>query len=220
MSEKSHKYRSDNVRSLFDKWAEEDKDVGMQEGHQYAVSQALKKVKLPQPLRFLDIGCGNGWLVRKIASENNYDFGIGIDTSPEMIRKAQHLMIHDNIQFLSTDILQWNPPDRFNFLVSMEAFYYVVPMERIMNRLPFLLEPQAVVLVGVDYYEENPGSADWQNHLSIKLDRRSKVKWRQLLENAGIKVEWQEQIKYPEEKSIPDWKIQHGSLFTCGTFSP
>jgi len=36
----------------------------------------------------LDLGCGNGWMLRKIASKYSLNVGLGIDGSEEMINKA------------------------------------------------------------------------------------------------------------------------------------
>jgi 2-polyprenyl-3-methyl-5-hydroxy-6-metoxy-1,4-benzoquinol methylase len=56
----------------FNDWAVKGKDVDMQKGHVNAVDQMLdlidnKTKVLKRPFKFLDIGCGNGWVVRKVS---------------------------------------------------------------------------------------------------------------------------------------------------------
>ena len=56
--------------NTFNNWALVGKDEGMEKGHAPAVNQMLKIINakttiLNQKFNFLDIGCGNGWVVRK-----------------------------------------------------------------------------------------------------------------------------------------------------------
>ena len=56
---------------IFGKWAEEGKDVGMEKGHANSVKEMLEfackeRADLGKKFSFLDVGCGNGWVVRDI----------------------------------------------------------------------------------------------------------------------------------------------------------
>ncbi|MEJ2637588.1 MAG: class I SAM-dependent methyltransferase, partial [Calditrichia bacterium] len=130
MKKKSENPQFQNAAEVFNQWAKSGRDKGMELGHQFAVLEALKKVEFKAEHAFLDIGCGNGWLVREVASRQKYSLGIGIDASREMVKKAREMTALDNIQFICTDILSWNTDFRFDTIVSMEAFYYVKPMEK------------------------------------------------------------------------------------------
>ncbi|MFZ0391860.1 MAG: class I SAM-dependent methyltransferase, partial [Calditrichia bacterium] len=208
-----------NVSQLFDNWAEINRDVGMEEGHYSSVISAIDKVILPQPLRFLDIGCGNGWLVHFLSTYTAVDYGIGLDISEKMIRKARERFSGPGLQFYTANFLEWEPPVKFNFIISMEAFYYINPMENIFNKLKTCMLPGGKLLVGTDYYRENPGSADWGKDLNLSLDRRSREQWRSLFAEAGFTNIWQINITAPESGDGPDWKRKYGTLFTGGTFS-
>ena len=53
---------------VFGEWAQQGKDIGMQQGHASAVEDminfAIKERKsLERNFSFLDLGCGNGWVV-------------------------------------------------------------------------------------------------------------------------------------------------------------
>ena len=55
----------------FNKWAILDKDKGMERGHASSVSKMFdifsnESSIINNPFNFLDLGCGNGWVVRKI----------------------------------------------------------------------------------------------------------------------------------------------------------
>ncbi len=210
--------KSSDVSRLFNDWANRDRDKGMEEGHRYAVLQALGGISPPSPSVFLDIGCGNGWLVRHLASHLNYDFGVGIDIASQMVEKAKRLTRSDRLRFYATDIFEWESDIRFNFIVSMEAFYYINPMERLFEKVAKLMAPGGVLLVGTDYYTENPGSAGWAEDLGIALDRRSIGEWKNLFSAAGFDDIRQEQVRYPKTQDVHAWKKKYGSLFTSGTF--
>ena len=56
---------------------------------------------------FLDAGCGNGWVVRKVSKLKNCTKAIGIDGSKKMIEKAKSL---DYInKYYCENLLDWKP---------------------------------------------------------------------------------------------------------------
>ena len=54
----------DKTSKLFDVWANTGRSEEMEKGHGTTVNQFLNKLSLKENFRFLDIGCGNGWVVR------------------------------------------------------------------------------------------------------------------------------------------------------------
>ena len=57
------------VKKTFDKWAQIGRAELMENEHENNVSKFLQKISFDKPFTFLDVGCGNGWVVRKIAKE-------------------------------------------------------------------------------------------------------------------------------------------------------
>ena len=58
----------------FNEWAYVGKDLGMEKNHLPSVSKMLDLIPnhiLSKNFSFIDIGCGNGWVVRKIRSKEN-----------------------------------------------------------------------------------------------------------------------------------------------------
>ena len=58
---------------VFGEWAQKGKDEGMEKSHAIPVDEmiefALKeRLEINKTFSFLDLGCGNGWVVRKIAN--------------------------------------------------------------------------------------------------------------------------------------------------------
>ena len=46
---------------VFDQWAREGKDAGMEEGHSDVVRQVIETMDVRAGDQILDLGCGNGW---------------------------------------------------------------------------------------------------------------------------------------------------------------
>ena len=62
---------------VFGEWAEKGKDIGMEKGHATAVDEmvtfALKeRKKIGKNFSFLDLGCGNGWVVRNVSNDSTW----------------------------------------------------------------------------------------------------------------------------------------------------
>ena len=78
----------DKTSKLFDKWSNTGRSEEMEKGHGATVNQFLDKLSLKKNFKFLDIGCGNGWVVRKMSEKSSCIKAIGIDKSKMMIKNA------------------------------------------------------------------------------------------------------------------------------------
>ena len=57
---------------IFSQWVDEGKDDGMEKNHMLSVKSMLDFVsKDLEDFTFIDAGCGNGWVVRSLASLPN-----------------------------------------------------------------------------------------------------------------------------------------------------
>ena len=61
----------DKIRKTFDKWALSGRAELMEKEHEKNVLKMLQTIAFDKPFTFLDVGCGNGWVVRKIAKKKN-----------------------------------------------------------------------------------------------------------------------------------------------------
>ena len=78
---------------VFDDWARADKDKGMEKGHRASVDAMLKFALQDRntPFRFIDAGCGNGWVKRLVEQNPNCSHAQGVDGAVTMIRKAKSI---------------------------------------------------------------------------------------------------------------------------------
>jgi len=109
----------DKVRETFDKWAQNGRAELMEEEHGKNVLKFLELISFDKPFTFLDVGCGNGWVVRKIVKEKNCKKSIGIDKSKKMIMQSKKMIESKKEEFVHTDIESMNYRGKFNFIFSM-----------------------------------------------------------------------------------------------------
>ena len=204
----------DGVRKTFDKWAQNGRDELMEIEHGANVSKFLKTISFDKPFTFLDVGCGNGWVVRKIADENNCKRAIGIDKSKKMINQARKKKSNKKEEFVHTDIESWDYKGRFNFIFSMESLYYADSIEMALDKIFKLLKPGGQFFCGTDFYTDNKATARWATIMKIQMHLHSKKEWRIFFQNAGFKVKTKH-IK--DLKNKKKWKREFGTLFITGT---
>lgn len=204
----------DQVRKTFDKWAQNGRAELMEIEHGKNVSKFLESISFDKPFTFLDIGCGNGWVVKKISKNNNCKKATGIDKSKKMIEQASKKIDNIKEEFIHTDIESWKYRGKFDFVFSMESLYYADSIERALQKIYKLLKPGGQLFCGTDFYTDNKATARWASIMKIQMHLHSKKEWRQLFFNAGFEVK----TKHVKDlKSRKKWKREFGTLFITGT---
>ena len=204
----------DPVRKTFDKWAQNGRAELMEEEHGKNVSKFLATISFEKPFRFLDIGCGNGWVIRKIAKEKNCKKAIGIDKSKNMIVQATKKIESSKEKFVHTDIESWQFKGKFEIIFSMESLYYADSIEIALEKIYKLLVPGGQFFCGTDFYTDNKATARWAKIMKIQMHLHSKKEWQKLFTNAGFTVK----TKHVKDlKSRKKWKREFGTLFISGT---
>lgn len=203
----------DPVRATFDKWAKNGRAELMEKEHGKNVMQFLKSVSFDKSFSFLDVGCGNGWVVRKIAEESHCKKAIGIDKSKNMILQAnakkktvKEKYIHKNIESLRTK-------SKFDFIFSMESLYYTDSIDAALKKIYRLLKPGGKFFCGTDFYTDNTATTKWADMMKIQMHLHSKQEWKKLFEKAGFETK----TKHVKDlKSNKKWKREFGTLFIIG----
>ena len=164
----------------FNNWAKMGKDVGMENGHANSVSQMInifeKRFDVNNVKSMLDLGCGNGWMLRKLASKYSLDVGLGIDGSAEMINKAKKYQT--NLDYLCTDITKWKASRSYDLIMSMEFIYYLKDPETVLNNIfDNAAHKESIFIIGIDHYKENKDSLSWPADLGIYMNTLSINEW-------------------------------------------
>ena len=207
----------DRVRKTFDKWAQNGRAELMEIEHGKNVLKFLETIPFDKPFTFLDVGCGNGWVVRKIAKEKNCKKSIGIDKSKKMIIQSIKKIEEKKEEYFHTDIESMNYRGKFDFIFSMESLYYADSIEIALEKIYKLLKPGGQFFCGTDFYTDNKATARWAGIMKIQMHLHSKKEWREFFKNTGFDVK----TKHVKDlKNKKKWKREHGTLFIIGTKPP
>lgn len=172
---------------VFSDWADLDKDFGMEDNHKASVEHMLDfALKDLAAFSFIDAGCGNGWVVRKLSKHSNCKTAEGIDGSQKMITKARS--IAPQLNFYCADLLDWKPKQKVNLVHSMEVFYYLKdPQKLIIQIHNDWLKKGGRLIIGLDFYLENTVSHDWPEQCGINIMQLfSQSQWETFFKKAGF----------------------------------
>ena len=203
----------DKVRTTFDDWAKNGRAELMEKEHSKTVLKLLNSIRFEKPFSFLDVGCGNGWVVRKISQIQNCKKAVGIDKSQNMITKAKSKKKSSKENYLRTDILSWKFNGKFDYIFSMESLYYSSPMESALKKIYKLLKPGGQFFCGTDFYSDNKATIQWSKKMNIPLDLRSKKQWKKMFEGIGFETKTKQVRDHSNRKK---WKREFGTLFIIG----
>ena len=203
----------DKTAKLFDVWANTGRSEEMEKGHGTTVNHFLDKLSLKENFRFLDIGCGNGWVVRKMSQKPSCVKAIGLDKSNMMIKNAKSKTSSEKESYFVTELEEWNTKEKFDVIFSMESLYYSVPMEPALEKVFKLLKKDGIFYCGTDFYSDNTLTTRWIKDMNIPMDLRSEKEWKQMFRNIGFITRSKH---VTDQKNKSKWKREFGTLFVIG----
>ena len=135
--------------------------------------------------RVLDLGCGNGWVVRKLKSHENCEYAMGIDGAEAMIAKAK--TIDANTDYAQALLPDFQPKRKFDFIHSMEFLYYLKEPENMLKLFhDNWLTDSGWAVIGIDHYAENEDSLSWPDYVGVHMSTRTTEQWQQAWMDAGF----------------------------------
>src|SRR5438445_12647043 len=98
----------------------------MEQDHLPITLPVLEKIRLGATDNVLDVGCGAGWLSRRLAKLVPQGRVVGMDISDEMIRQARRASVDfENLMFVTGDVAEMpGQPNFFSHAISVESSYY------------------------------------------------------------------------------------------------
>ncbi|MDA9916619.1 class I SAM-dependent methyltransferase [Gammaproteobacteria bacterium] len=197
---------------VFSEWAEKGKDIGMEKGHASAVEDMINfaiqdRINLERNFSFLDLGCGNGWVVRRVETDPLCVRAVGIDGAKQMIEKAAQG--DSKSEYLHENIDTYSSPDKFDLIHSMEVLYYLEdPALTIKKIADSWLNKEGRLIAGVDLYFENTESHSWEEKVGTKMMMLKEAEWIEIFSSAGLK-----DVKSWRSNQNQDWA---GTLVLTG----
>ena len=186
------------LREEFNRWAQAGRGEEMEETHLPIVAPTLALMGLEPTDRVLDVGCGSGWLVRRLAALVPKGMAMGIDVSDEMIRRAQLAsadvpntrFLHGTAEEIPAD------PASFTKVLSVESAYYWHDPARGVGEIFRVLAPGGSAWILINYYRDNLDCHQWKLHFQIPTHLLSADEWQDHFRAAGFRE--------VQHRSIPD----------------
>ena len=176
------------LRKEFNRWAEAGRGEGMEQDHLPITLPVLEKMRIAPTDNVLDVGCGAGWLSRRLAKLVPQGRVVGMDVSDEMIRHARRESLDfENLMFVAGEVAEipWEP-NFFSHAISVESSYYWPDPAAGIREIFRVLNPGGSAWILINYYRDNPHSHQWGNLLAVKTHLLSAEEWSELFRGANF----------------------------------
>ena len=191
--------KRDSLREEFNRWAEAGRGDGMEQDHLPITLPVLEKMKLAATDNVLDVGCGSGWLSRRIGKLVPEGRVVGMDVSDEMIRVARRASLdHDNILFMTGEVgeIPWEP-NFFTHAISVESSYYWPDPAAGVQEIRRVLRPGGGAWILINYYKDNPYCHQWGPLLAIPTHLLAAEEWVEKFRASGFSKVAHERVVDP-----------------------
>lgn len=205
------------VADVFDEWARQGRAEGMETGHMETAAPLLEGLRFEGGVRFLDLGCGNGWASR-FAAERGARCR-GMDVSREMVDRANALAQKGrlNARYQVGDVHDLPFDDgSFDVAWSMEALYYAEDPDEVLREIKRVLTTGGTFHMLIDHYEENEASHGWSDMVGVPLKLRSEAEWAYAFQMAFFQDVQVARLRDPDAEGDNAWKAEHGTLYVSG----
>jgi SAM-dependent methyltransferase len=179
---------NETLRAEFNRWAEAGRGEGMEHEHLPITLPVLEKMRLAAADNVLDVGCGSGWLSRRLAKLVPEGRVVGMDISDEMIRHARRASVDfGNLMFVTGGVAEipWQP-HFFSHAISVESSYYWSDPTAGVKDVFRVLQDGGSAWVLINYYRDNPHCHQWGELLAVPTQLLSGEEWAALFRDAGF----------------------------------
>jgi SAM-dependent methyltransferase len=187
------------LREEFNRWAEAGRGEGMEQEHLPLTLPVLEKMRLEPADNVLDVGCGTGWLSRRLAKLVPQGRVVGMDVSDEMIRHARRASVdYENLMFVTGEAqeIPWEP-NFFSHVISVESSYYWPDPAFGIREIFRVVKPSGSAWILINFYRDNPHCHQWGDLLAVKAHLHSAEEWSTFFHAAGFGSVQHERVADP-----------------------
>ena len=184
------------LREEFNRWAEAGRGEGMERDHLPITLPVLERMQIAATDNVLDVGCGSGWLSRRLANMAPEGRVVGMDISDEMVRIARRTSLdHDNILYVQGEVggIPWGS-NFFHHAISVESAYYWPEPGAGVKEIFRVLRPGGLAWMLINYYRDNPHCHQWGALLAVETKLLLAEEWMELFRAAGFAEVEQERV--------------------------
>jgi len=199
------------LREEFNRWAEAGRGEGMEQDHLPITLPVLEKMGLAATDNVLDVGCGSGWLARRLAKRVPEGRVVGMDVSDEMIRVARRTSLEfENVLYATGEVgeIPWDA-NFFNHAISVESAYYWPEPAAGIREIFRVLPPGGAAWILINYYRDNLHCHQWGPLLAVQTHLLLAEQWAEFLRAAGFIDVTQERVVDPS----PSPEVYSGRWF-------
>jgi len=183
-----HSHQDEALREEFNRWAEAGRGEGMEQDHLPITLPVLEKMRLTAADTVLDVGCGSGWLSRRLAEMVPEGRVVGMDIADEMIRVARRSSSdHHNLLFVTGEVgeIPWDA-QFFRRAISVESAYYWPDPAAGLKEIYRVMREGGSAWVLINYYRDNSYCHQWGKLLAVPTHLLSAEEWAELFRGAGF----------------------------------
>ncbi len=198
------------LREEFNRWAEAGRGEGMEQDHLPITLPVLEKMRIGAAENVLDVGCGAGWLSRRLAKLAPEGRVVGMDISDEMIRVARRTSAEqENLLYVTGEVgeIPWEA-NFFHHAISVESAYYWPEPTTGLREMFRVLRPGGKAWILINYYRDNPHCHQWGPLLAVETKLLLAEEWKEMFRAAGFAGVGEERVvdgSAPPEKYTGRW---------------
>ncbi|HXC47482.1 MAG TPA: class I SAM-dependent methyltransferase [Candidatus Sulfotelmatobacter sp.] len=199
------------LREEFNRWAEAGRGEGMEQDHLPITLPAVEKMGLAATDNVLDVGCGSGWLARRLAKRVPEGRVVGMDVSDAMIRVARRTSLEfENILYAAGEVgeIPWDA-NFFNHAISVESAYYWPEPAAGIREIFRVLRPGGHAWILINYYRDNLHCHQWGPLLAVPTHLLFAEEWVEFFHAAGFMDVVPERVIDPS----PSLEVYNGRWF-------
>lgn len=109
--------------------------------------------KRTNPLKILELGCRNGWLCARLASDGH--FCTGVDVNKTELEQAARVFEHQNLNFVYANIEDKPKLGKFNIIIMNASIQYFPSLKDILSLLiEYLSEKGEIIIMDSFLYSQ------------------------------------------------------------------
>jgi ubiquinone/menaquinone biosynthesis C-methylase UbiE len=192
------------LQQEFNQWAAAGRGDEMEDHHSDITDQTIALMNIQPSDRILDLGCGTGWVSRRLARMANAGEVVGLDVADEMLHRAEEASSEfNNIRYV------WGSAENipaldglFTKVLSVESFYYYADQNKALRELKRVMAPGGQLFILINLYKDNHYSLRWVGELKVPVQALSEAEYISLLERHGFRNV--EAHRIPDRSPSPD----------------